>query len=72
MKERAPIIARESEVLNTTVMENERLLMDYDKMAQELQNEQLDAQQAKKTIGLLKRDSERGQKLIEDMSRQVC
>jgi chromosome segregation ATPase len=71
-KERAPLIARDSEALNSTMMENERLLSDYDKMAQELHSEQAECQQAKKAIGLLKRDNERMQTHLDDLSRQVC
>lgn len=70
-KERAPLIARDSDALNSTMVENERLLSDYDKMAQELHSEQAEAQQAKKSIGLMKRDNDRMQTHIEDLSRQV-
>jgi hypothetical protein len=40
-------------------------------MAQELHAEQAEAHQAKKTIGLMKRDNDRMQTQIEDLSRQV-
>ncbi|XP_059479259.1 nucleoprotein TPR-like isoform X2 [Neocloeon triangulifer] len=71
IEEKVPLLSKEREVLNMTMMENERIVGDYDKLAQELEVVKEEALQARRNVGLIQREKQRMQNQIDDLSRQV-
>ncbi|XP_065348247.1 nucleoprotein TPR isoform X2 [Cloeon dipterum] len=71
VEEKAPIISKDKEILNMTQAENERILGDYDKVAKELVLAKEETRQIRQNAGLYKRDNERKDVQIADLSKQV-